>query len=225
MGESLTWLDPTNRDDQFIASTIEVIRQNPRSRVTIVTRDINLQNKAELARLPFVEPPDPPPQAAQIQPPRRRIAPPEIRILEINPTGGSADKIDFVTQIQNYGEKPARVTIAASVGRELVACRPSTLDLLVNKEPSVVRIGVPRKDFGDLIPALNNETTLYDEDLVVEVRIDDEVVVSQTWHEHVYEISEFERCDIQRRIWKIGQERRAATQRARAFARWNPHGG
>jgi len=59
MNESLTWLDPDNRDDRFIAITIEVIRQHPRSAVTIVTRDINLQSKAEVASLPFSEPPEP----------------------------------------------------------------------------------------------------------------------------------------------------------------------
>jgi PIN domain len=59
MTESLPWLDPENRDDRFIASVIEVIRAHPRSAVVIVTRDINLQNKAEFASLPFAEPPDP----------------------------------------------------------------------------------------------------------------------------------------------------------------------
>ena len=57
MGESLPWLDPQNRDDKFLASVIEIIRQHPRSPVTIVTLDINMQNKAEMASLPFVEPP------------------------------------------------------------------------------------------------------------------------------------------------------------------------
>lgn len=59
MEDSLLWLDAGNRDDRFIASTIEIMRQHPRSAVTIVTRDINLQSKAELASIPFVEPPDP----------------------------------------------------------------------------------------------------------------------------------------------------------------------
>jgi hypothetical protein len=59
MGDTLPWLDPDNRDDRFIASVIEVMRARPRSAVVIVTRDINLQNKAELAVLPFIEPPEP----------------------------------------------------------------------------------------------------------------------------------------------------------------------
>jgi hypothetical protein len=57
--ETLPWLDPANDDDRILASFIEVMRQHPRTPVILVTRDINLQNKAEYAGLPFVEPPDP----------------------------------------------------------------------------------------------------------------------------------------------------------------------
>ena len=35
------------------------MREHVRTAVILVTRDINLQNKAEYAGLPFVEPPDP----------------------------------------------------------------------------------------------------------------------------------------------------------------------
>jgi PIN domain len=66
MSESLSWLDPSNRDDRFIATAIETMRQHPRSAVTIVTRDINLQSKAELASLPFIEPPEPGSKAKQV---------------------------------------------------------------------------------------------------------------------------------------------------------------
>jgi predicted ribonuclease YlaK len=59
MEDSLPWLDRDVADDRFIATTIEIVRQHPRSPVTIVTSDINLQSKAELASLPFVEPPHP----------------------------------------------------------------------------------------------------------------------------------------------------------------------
>jgi len=59
MDASLPWLEPTNADDRFLASAIEVMRTRPRSPVVLVTRDINLQNKAEFARLPYVEPPEP----------------------------------------------------------------------------------------------------------------------------------------------------------------------
>ena len=58
MAASLPWLDPGNDDDRLLASLIEVMRQFPHSAVILVTRDINLQNKAELARVCFVEPPD-----------------------------------------------------------------------------------------------------------------------------------------------------------------------
>lgn len=55
----LPWLDNSNNDDRFIASVLEGMQTHPRSPVIIVTRDINLQNKAEYARLPFAEPPGP----------------------------------------------------------------------------------------------------------------------------------------------------------------------
>lgn len=59
MDESLPWLDATDNDDRLLASTIEIIRQNVRSVVVLVTGDINLQNKARHARLPVLEPPAP----------------------------------------------------------------------------------------------------------------------------------------------------------------------
>ena len=58
MEVSLPWLDPGSKDDRFIASVIEVMRARSRSSVVAVTRDINVQNKAAFARLPFVEPPE-----------------------------------------------------------------------------------------------------------------------------------------------------------------------
>jgi hypothetical protein len=57
--DSLPWLDPTNNDDRFIAAVLEVMRLRPRAPVVLISRDINLQNKAEFAGLPFLEPPDP----------------------------------------------------------------------------------------------------------------------------------------------------------------------
>ena len=59
LGASLPWLDASNSDDRLVATFIEVMRRNPRSAVVLVTRDLNLQNKLEFARLPFAEPPDP----------------------------------------------------------------------------------------------------------------------------------------------------------------------
>jgi len=59
MKNSLPWLDPSNNDDRFLAIVIEVMRLRPRSIVLAVSRDINFQNKAEFARVPFIEPPEP----------------------------------------------------------------------------------------------------------------------------------------------------------------------
>jgi rRNA-processing protein FCF1 len=58
--DTLPWLDPGNGDDRILATFVEVMRTNSRTQVVLVTRDINLQNKAEYAGLPFIEPPDPP---------------------------------------------------------------------------------------------------------------------------------------------------------------------
>jgi hypothetical protein len=57
VGNALPWLDKDNNDDRVLAATIEIMRMRPRSAVVLVTRDINMQNKAEFARMPFVEPP------------------------------------------------------------------------------------------------------------------------------------------------------------------------
>ncbi len=56
---TLSWFDFNNNDDRYLASVIEVMRKMPRSPVVIVTRDINLQNKAEFAELIYAEPPEP----------------------------------------------------------------------------------------------------------------------------------------------------------------------
>lgn len=58
VGESLPWLDASNNDDRILASVVELARENTRSVVAIVTADINLQNKARFARMPFCEPPE-----------------------------------------------------------------------------------------------------------------------------------------------------------------------
>jgi hypothetical protein len=58
-GETLPWLDKANNDDRILAGFIEVMRQHPRCQVTLVTRDINLANKADYARVPCVHPPEP----------------------------------------------------------------------------------------------------------------------------------------------------------------------
>ena len=59
MDRSLPWLDPNSTDDRILASVIEVMRNSPGSPVALVTRDINLQNKAEFAAVPVLEPPEP----------------------------------------------------------------------------------------------------------------------------------------------------------------------
>ncbi len=54
---TLEWLDPNNNDDRIIASVFELQVKSPSSVHILVTGDLNLQNKAELADLPWVERP------------------------------------------------------------------------------------------------------------------------------------------------------------------------
>lgn len=108
---------------------------------------------------------------------------PDVRILELKPTGG-ATFVEFSAFIQNYGTQLCRCGITATVGDRPVDCTPAIIDLLVNDPPKRVAIHVPRPDLGDLIEALNNETTLYGTELVLRVN-DGKRLTSATWREHV----------------------------------------
>lgn len=55
MQKTLKWLDPENNDDRIIASCLEIQKEYLGAKVILVTSDINHQNKAELALLPFAE--------------------------------------------------------------------------------------------------------------------------------------------------------------------------
>jgi predicted ribonuclease YlaK len=57
MSQTLSWFDSTNADDRFLATALEIIRANMGAIVFIVTSDINMQNKAEMAGIPFREVP------------------------------------------------------------------------------------------------------------------------------------------------------------------------
>jgi hypothetical protein len=51
-----SWLDPQNKDDRFLASCFEVSSEFPDSEISILTLDFNVQNKAEISLLPFIDP-------------------------------------------------------------------------------------------------------------------------------------------------------------------------
>lgn len=57
MSQTLSWFDSENADDRFLATALEVMRENMGSVVFIATSDINMQNKAEMAGIPFREVP------------------------------------------------------------------------------------------------------------------------------------------------------------------------
>jgi hypothetical protein len=196
---TLPWLDALSEDDRLLASTLEIVREYPRSPVLLVTRDVNMQNKATLAGLPYVEPPDPeerPPKS-----PKRR----NVQVIALKPTGGGSDYVDFVAEVQNYETVPIRVTASAKVGGEAVAVHPEQLDLLANALPTAVRIIVPRPRRGELVDAFAGETTLYGATLRFAVAIDDVEVAHLEWTEIVYSSDNSARQVIQERIWRIGR--------------------
>ena len=54
---TLKWLDEKNEDDRLIAETLEIMRSYCNRPVILVTADINLQNKCDVADLIYLEPP------------------------------------------------------------------------------------------------------------------------------------------------------------------------
>jgi hypothetical protein len=58
MAELPSWLDPENQDDRIVGSLLEIQCAQPSAVVVLVTDDMNLQNKAEMAFLPWAEPPE-----------------------------------------------------------------------------------------------------------------------------------------------------------------------
>jgi len=49
VANSLSWLDPSNKDDRIIATTLHIQSRAPSARIVLVTGDINLQNKSDAA--------------------------------------------------------------------------------------------------------------------------------------------------------------------------------
>jgi hypothetical protein len=64
MNRSLPWLSRESADDRLLASAIEIARARALSPVAVVTRDLNLQNKCELARMPFLRAPNANPEVS-----------------------------------------------------------------------------------------------------------------------------------------------------------------
>lgn len=56
--KTLDWLDEKNNDDRIIASILEVQRTHPEDITILVSADINLQNKASITMIPYLEPPN-----------------------------------------------------------------------------------------------------------------------------------------------------------------------
>lgn len=129
----------------------------------------------------------------------------DLRILDVAPTGGGGDYVDFNLQLANYGTGQCRCKVSAAVGTNDVECQPATLDLVANSGPTLVRVLVPRPDLGELMKECNDETTLYGETLVVR-GVDGKDPVEATWREPVYDpATHRERHEIQQRYWRMGR--------------------
>ena len=50
-------LEPTVPDDRILASALNIQARYPAAVVVLVARDLNIENKAHVLGLPFVEPP------------------------------------------------------------------------------------------------------------------------------------------------------------------------
>jgi hypothetical protein len=197
---TLSWLDPTSKDDRLLASVLEVLREHPHSPVILVTRDVNMQNKASHAGIPFIEPPDP----AERPAPRKKPA--DIRIVTFKGGDGSSQAVSFRADVQNHESKPVQATVAASIDGVPVEVHPAEMNLLANAPPTTVTIRVPRPDRADIIKALGDETTLYGGTLTLIVAVDGTEVASHNWSEVVYAPGENQaRYEVQQQVWRIAK--------------------
>jgi hypothetical protein len=143
---------------------------------------------------------------------------PDLRIVELISTGGGTH-VDFDAYLQNYGTQVTRASVTARIGDQELQVAPDVLDLLVNAEPKRVAIYVPRPQLGDLVPEFNNETTLYDETLIVEATAGKQSK-SAKWHELVYDPeTNRERHEIQQRVWRRGRGEETANDLRVEFLR------
>ena len=53
--DTLPWLDPTNMDDRIIVTILDIELHNLTSEVILITGDLNLQNKATLAGIRYMD--------------------------------------------------------------------------------------------------------------------------------------------------------------------------
>lgn len=55
MTKTLSWFDSSIQDDRFLATALEIIQANIGATIFVVTKDINMRNKANVAGIPFRE--------------------------------------------------------------------------------------------------------------------------------------------------------------------------
>ncbi len=200
MTKTLRWLDPTSKDDRLLASVLEVVREHPHSPVVLVTRDVNMQNKATNAGIALVEPPEP-----QVRP-APRSKPMDVRIVGLTGGEGSEQFVSFRVSVQNYEPKPVQATASASIDGVAVQVHPEELNLLANAAPTMVSVHAPRPGRADIVKALGDETTLYGGTLTFTVTVDGLEAASDHWRENIYSPEDnAARYEVQQQVWRLAR--------------------
>jgi hypothetical protein len=76
------------------------------------------------------------------------------------------------------------------------------VDLLTNTPPTLVEIRVPRPALGDLVKEFGSETTLYGEELIVDV-LDVDHTPATGWRRHIDSVLAIaDRTRFQRETWR-----------------------
>jgi hypothetical protein len=157
-------------------------------------------------------------QLAEIREARAQSKPVDVQVLDLIPAGGGGTYVDFILKLVNYGTRQCRCKVTARVGGEAVDCQPAVLDLVANDPPQPLRVLVPKPELGDLMAECNNETTLYGEELVVQIVDGDGPPVESVWRELIYDSETHrERYEVQQRYWRMGRGQETEADRRAAY--------
>lgn len=151
------WLDLSVADDRIIAATLALQGQEPSSAVVLVTSDLGLQQKAELARLPTLEPP---PHSGRWREAASSGSPPPPLSASLAPGfRANGSEVRVTANVSNDGNRTAHhVEVAARLGEVLLAT--GHVPILAAGAVDHVRLRIPRSlvDVNASAPALTGIT-------------------------------------------------------------------
>ena len=135
----LDWLDPTVPDDRILGCALELQLRYPSSAIVLITSDLNLQNKADAAGVPYAEtPPDPRSLRAKLKPtlgyrPSKEAG--QVPVVVLNNDGPRAAR-DIEYQVVADGRP--RITVGPWQVDRLDVGASDTRDLVFGGGPAVV---------------------------------------------------------------------------------------